>query len=64
VNRLEERLRDAYQAAADTVTREMDPPDLTGVGRRTFAPWTGSRGKVIRYAAPLAPQPRRSPPSR
>jgi hypothetical protein len=54
VNRLEERLRDAYQAAADTVTREMDPPDLTGIGRRTFVPGNGSRPKVIRYAAPLA----------
>jgi hypothetical protein len=54
VSTLEERLRDAYQAAADTVTREMDPPDLTAVGRRTFVPGTGSRGKVIRYAAPLA----------
>jgi hypothetical protein len=54
VNRLEERLRDAYQAAADTVTREMDPPDLTGVKRRAFRPGIGSRVPAIRLTAPLA----------
>ena len=54
MNRLEERLRDAYQAAADTVTREMDAPDLTGTGRRANRPRTGSRAPVIRLAAPLA----------
>ena len=30
MNRLEDRLRDAYQAAADTVTTEMEAPSLTG----------------------------------
>jgi hypothetical protein len=54
VNRLEERLRDAYQAAADTVTREMDAPDLAGTGRRANRPRIGSRAPVIRLAAPLA----------
>jgi len=54
VTRLEERLRDAYQAAADTVTREMDAPELTGTGRRARRPRIGSRAPVIRLAAPLA----------
>jgi len=54
VNRLEERLRDAYQAAADTVTQEMDAPDLTGTGLRANRPRAGSRAPVIRLAAPLA----------
>jgi hypothetical protein len=54
VTRLEEKLRDAYQAAADTITREMDAPDLTGTGRRASRPRIGSRAPVIRLAAPLA----------
>ena len=54
MNRLEERLRDAYQAAADTVTREMDPPDLTGTRRRASWLRLASRTHVIRLAAPLA----------
>jgi hypothetical protein len=54
VTRLEERLRDAYQAAADTVTREMDAPDLTGSVRRAHWLRIGSRPPVIRLAAPLA----------
>jgi plasmid stabilization system protein ParE len=47
-------LRDAYQAAADTVTREMDEPELTGTGRRDSRPRTSSRAPVIRLTAPLA----------
>ncbi len=53
MTRLEERLRDAYQAAAGTVTREMDAPDLTGAGRLASRPRIGSRAPVIRIAAPL-----------
>ena len=53
MNRLEERLRDAYQAAAETVVREMDPPDLTGTRRR--AGWSpGWRARAVRLAAPVA----------
>ena len=54
MNRLEERLRDAYQAAADTVTREMDPPDLTGVRRRVFRLGIAWHVPAIRLTAPLA----------
>jgi hypothetical protein len=53
VNRLEERLQDAYQAVADTVTREMDPPDLTAPARPASRPHI-ARAPVIRVAAPLA----------
>jgi hypothetical protein len=54
MTRLEERLRDAYQAAADTVTREPDAPDLTGTDRPASQARPGSRAPVIRLAAPLA----------
>jgi hypothetical protein len=54
VTRLEERLRDAYQAAADTVTREVDEPALTGTGRRAGLPGIVSRPPAVRLAAPLA----------
>ena len=54
MTRLEDRLRDAYQAAAATVTREMDEPELTGAGHRARRARTSSRAPVIRLAAPLA----------
>ena len=54
MNRLEERLRDAYQAAADTVTQEMNPPDLTGVKRRASWPRAAWRIPANRLTAPLA----------
>jgi hypothetical protein len=55
VNSVEDRLRAAYQAAADTVTREMDVPGLTGSEEPTGPPRRrGSRTAVIRLAAPLA----------
>lgn len=54
MNRLEERLLDAFQAAANTVTREMDAPDLTGRARPASGPPIASRAAVIRLAAPLA----------
>ncbi len=58
MNRVEERLLAAYQAAAGTVTQELDPPDLAGSwspGRRpALSSRRGSRGPLIRLAAPLA----------
>lgn len=54
MNRLEERLRDAYQAAADTVTREMDPPDLTHTRLRANRLRLDSGAPMIRLASPLA----------
>jgi len=54
VSRLEERLRDAYQAGADTVTREMDAPDLAGAARLAGRVRPGHATPAMRVAAPLA----------
>jgi len=54
VNRLEQKLVDAYQAAADTVTREMDEPNLTSLGRWGGGRRPGSGAGITRIAAPLA----------
>ncbi|HEX9518524.1 MAG TPA: hypothetical protein VF940_20385 [Streptosporangiaceae bacterium] len=75
MNRLEERLRDACQAAADTVTREMDAPEVTvvqaaaslGNGAEVVAatkdwPHFGCRSWLYQFRLTAAGQPTRLKP--
>lgn len=54
MNRVEERLQAAYRAAADTVTRDMEVPDLAGTARPGRLTRVTFRVPMIRLAAPLA----------
>lgn len=53
MTKLEDRLRDAYQAAADTVTSEMEAPSMTGRPRADRILFTPG-APAVRLAAPLA----------